>query len=77
MLVVVASPFLLPEIEHSSDAHVEVPQVTTNREKRGSQCVHESAVNKAEWMFVDGSRIRQPELVAFVYQLSGSCKCSS
>ena len=35
--------------------------------------VHVStAVNKAGWTLVDGSRIRQPDLVAFVGQLSGS-----
>ena len=29
------------------------------------------AVNNAGWMLVDGSRICQPDLVAFVGQLSG------
>ena len=41
---------------------------------RGTQWVHVStAVNKAGWMLVDGSRIHQPDLVAFVGHLSGSC----
>ena len=40
--------------------------------KIGTQWVHVSTVVKAGWMLVDGSRIRQPELVAFVGQLSGS-----
>ena len=39
----------------------------------GTQWLHVStAVNKAGWMLVDGSRIRQPDLVAFVGQLSGT-----
>ena len=32
---------------------------------------------KAGWMLVDGSRNRQPELVAFVGQLSGSCTAAN
>ena len=40
----------------------------------GTQWEHVStAVNKAGWILVDGSRIRQPDLVAFVGQLLGSC----
>ena len=30
-----------------------------------------TAVNKAGWMLVDGSRIRQADLMAFVSRLSG------
>ena len=35
-------------------------------------CVY--CCNKAGWMLVDGSRIRQPDLVAVVGQLSGSVR---
>ena len=41
--------------------HIKVLQIL----KIDTQWVHVStAVNKSEWMFVDGSRIRQPDLVA-------------
>ena len=47
-------------------------------QKIGTQWVHVSiAVNNAGWMLVDGSRICQPDLVAFVGQLSGSCTAAN
>ena len=36
-----------------------------------------TAVNKAGWMLVEGSRIHQPDLVAFVCQFSGSCTAAN
>ena len=46
--------------------------------KIGTQWVQVStAVTKAGWMLVDGSRIRQPDLVDFVGQLSGSCMATN
>ena len=53
-------------------------ETTTTTTKMGTQWVHVStAVNNAGWMLVDGSRIPQPDLVAFVGLLSGSCTAAN
>ena len=50
----------------------------THTLRKGTHWVHVSAaVNKAEWMLVDGSRIRKPDLVALVGLLSGSCTAAN
>ena len=36
-----------------------------------------TAVSKAGWILVDGSRIRQSDFVAFVGQMSGSCTAAN
>ena len=52
--------------------------LSVNKVKVDTQWVHVStAVKKAGWMLVDGPRIHQPDLVAFVGQLLGSCTAAN